>query len=254
MFDPALRAGTGRRRKPGQLVAVLLAAGSTATALFGAATPAGAAPGGDAWYRLRVCESGNNYRTNTGNGYYGAYQFTAGTWHAYGGAGLPSSAAPAEQDYRAKLLYRASGWAPWPACSRRLGLGANPAYGRTGARPARAVTHRPTPAPARAGTATSRSHRRSAVTPRRPSPRPAEHRPTAYRPVGHRVARHPAVIHRPVIHRPARVAVWSAPDGGRWGRPAALLVPGTGHRTAAIRLLVAAFESGPSWTGIVRPL
>lgn len=30
--------------------------------------------------KLRQCESGGNYRTNTGNGFYGAYQFTQSTW------------------------------------------------------------------------------------------------------------------------------------------------------------------------------
>ncbi|TSC92091.1 MAG: hypothetical protein CEN92_134 [Candidatus Berkelbacteria bacterium Licking1014_96] len=34
---------------------------------------------GDAWYRLRMCESGNTYPRNSGNGYYGAYQFAAGS-------------------------------------------------------------------------------------------------------------------------------------------------------------------------------
>src|SRR5438045_553109 len=40
-----------------------------------------AAPTGDVWVQLRWCESGGNYATNTGNGFYGAYQFAAGTWH-----------------------------------------------------------------------------------------------------------------------------------------------------------------------------
>lgn len=30
--------------------------------------------------KLRTCESGGNYQTNTGNGYYGAYQFSQSTW------------------------------------------------------------------------------------------------------------------------------------------------------------------------------
>lgn len=32
-------------------------------------------------YKLRMCESGGNYQTNTGNGYYGAYQFSQSTWN-----------------------------------------------------------------------------------------------------------------------------------------------------------------------------
>lgn len=32
-------------------------------------------------YKLRMCESRGNYQTNTGNGYYGAYQFSQSTWN-----------------------------------------------------------------------------------------------------------------------------------------------------------------------------
>src|ERR1044071_268642 len=34
-----------------------------------------AVPAGDVWARLRQCESGGRYATNTGNGFFGAYQF-----------------------------------------------------------------------------------------------------------------------------------------------------------------------------------
>ena len=37
--------------------------------------PASADPSADDWYQLRMCESTNRYDINTGNGYYGAYQF-----------------------------------------------------------------------------------------------------------------------------------------------------------------------------------
>jgi hypothetical protein len=40
--------------------------------LSGIGTSAAADPSADDWYRLRVCESGNNYAINAGNGYYGA--------------------------------------------------------------------------------------------------------------------------------------------------------------------------------------
>ena len=47
---------------------------------------------------LRDCESGGNYQDDTGNGYYGAYQFSLGTWERLGLSGLPSSAPPSVQD------------------------------------------------------------------------------------------------------------------------------------------------------------
>lgn len=66
--------------------------------------------------RIRQCESGGNYSTNTGNGFYGAYQFTQGTWESVGGSGSPASASPAEQDRRAQMLYDQRGNQPWPNC------------------------------------------------------------------------------------------------------------------------------------------
>ena len=64
--------------------------------------------------RIRMRESGGNYATNTGNGYYGAYQFDLSTWRSNGGSGLPSDASPAEQDMRAQMLYDRRGCNPWP--------------------------------------------------------------------------------------------------------------------------------------------
>lgn len=71
---------------------------------------------------LRQCEASGNYATNTGNGYYGAYQFDVGTWRGLGLAGLPSQAPPEVQDAAAATLHDQRGWSPWPACSARLGL------------------------------------------------------------------------------------------------------------------------------------
>jgi hypothetical protein len=70
-------------------------------------------------YRLRMCESHNNYRANTGNGYYGAYQFARGTWHSLGFKGRPDRASKRRQNEAARKLHRQQGWRPWPACSRR---------------------------------------------------------------------------------------------------------------------------------------
>lgn len=77
-------------------------------------------PGEAAWSRLRFCESGGVYTTNTGNGFYGAYQFDLQTWRSMGGTGLPSAAPYWEQDLRAKGLFWARGAQPWPLCGRFL--------------------------------------------------------------------------------------------------------------------------------------
>jgi hypothetical protein len=81
-----------------------------------------AVPTGDVWARLRQCESGGRYNINTGNGFYGAYQFHPRTWRGLGYPGLPHQAPPEMQDDAARKLQARSGWGQWPACSRRLGL------------------------------------------------------------------------------------------------------------------------------------
>ncbi len=75
-----------------------------------------------AWDQLAKCESGSNWQTNTGNGYFGGLQFALGSWQAVGGIGLPSEASRDEQIKRAQMLQSQGGWSHWPACSARLGL------------------------------------------------------------------------------------------------------------------------------------
>jgi hypothetical protein len=65
---------------------------------------------------IAACESGGDYSANTGNGFYGAYQFTQSTWESVGGTGNPAAASPAEQDKRAAMLYAQQGTSPWPVC------------------------------------------------------------------------------------------------------------------------------------------
>ncbi|MFD6134221.1 transglycosylase family protein [Isoptericola sp. NPDC060257] len=74
------------------------------------------------WGQLARCESGGNPRTNTGNGFYGMYQFTGRTWHAVGGKGLPHRHGKSEQTKRAQILQDRAGWGQWPHCTRKLGL------------------------------------------------------------------------------------------------------------------------------------
>ncbi|MGO8877531.1 MAG: transglycosylase family protein [Acidimicrobiales bacterium] len=86
------------------------------------AAPPAAAPAGGVWYELRMCESGGNYAEDTGNGFYGAYQFSLSTWYGLGFTGLPSDASPAVQDRAAEELEAEAGWGQWPGCSEELGL------------------------------------------------------------------------------------------------------------------------------------
>ena len=74
----------------------------------------------EALARLRSCEG--SYTSNTGNGYYGAYQFDKRTWGNYGGYELASDAPVAVQDEKAWQTYKARGWQPWPTCKVKMGL------------------------------------------------------------------------------------------------------------------------------------
>jgi hypothetical protein len=77
--------------------------------------------GNDMWAALRKCESGGNYAAVSASGRYrGAYQFDQQTWESVGGTGDPAAATPAEQDYRAKLLYQRRGARAWPTCGLNL--------------------------------------------------------------------------------------------------------------------------------------
>ncbi|PFG41902.1 transglycosylase-like protein with SLT domain [Isoptericola jiangsuensis] len=76
----------------------------------------------DVWGQLANCESGGRPGINTGNGYYGMYQFTASTWRAVGGSGLPHRHGAAEQTKRAQILQARAGWGQWPHCTSKLGL------------------------------------------------------------------------------------------------------------------------------------
>ena len=119
-------------RKHNRIKALL--AGLSLSAGLLAVTPLGGAVPAQAWSHwdepptaenleaLRWCESTNDYTIDTGNGYYGAYQFSLQTWWWLGYEGWPSEASPEVQDQAAVDLYNYSNWDAWPACSRWLGL------------------------------------------------------------------------------------------------------------------------------------
>jgi len=68
--------------------------------------------------KLRICESGDNYRENTGNGYFGAYQFSQSTWRGLGLHGRPDRARAITQNLAARKLHAEDGWSAWPSCAR----------------------------------------------------------------------------------------------------------------------------------------
>jgi hypothetical protein len=94
------------------------------------AVVAAVATSGGVWACIRQQESGGNYQENTGNGYYGAYQFSPSTWNeSVIGAGFPQYAngradlaPPYVQDAAAVWLQAHAGWGSWPATSVACGV------------------------------------------------------------------------------------------------------------------------------------
>ncbi|MDH2428716.1 resuscitation-promoting factor [Sphaerisporangium sp. TRM90804] len=76
------------------------------------------------WAALARCETYADPRSfNPSGPYYGMYQFSLPMWQAVGGTGTPRDWPPAEQTYRAQLLYQrvAGRWqGQWPTCGSHL--------------------------------------------------------------------------------------------------------------------------------------
>jgi hypothetical protein len=73
---------------------------------------------------LGQCESGNTANRNSGNGYYGAFQFSIATWNAMNTGYARADLAPYEVQVAAvrKLLSTSSVRTQFPACAKKLGL------------------------------------------------------------------------------------------------------------------------------------
>jgi hypothetical protein len=71
---------------------------------------------------LGNCESGMTWNRNSGNGFYGAFQFTISTWNAMGTGYARADMAPLEVQVAAvqKLLSRSSIFTQFPGCARQM--------------------------------------------------------------------------------------------------------------------------------------
>jgi hypothetical protein len=94
----------------------------TAKATLAKATAKVTYTSGSVWDQLAQCESGGNWATNTGNGFYGGLQFDIGTWGGYGGFARADLAPPSVQIEKAMEVHARRGFTPWPACKAKLGL------------------------------------------------------------------------------------------------------------------------------------
>ncbi|MEX1995700.1 MAG: transglycosylase family protein, partial [Candidatus Saccharimonadales bacterium] len=79
-------------------------------------------------------EAGGNYKTNTGNGYYGAYQFAVPTWNSLKTGYARADLAPPSVQDRAVIANtnRSSGGlaTQHPGCYKKLGLSKFPPSNR----------------------------------------------------------------------------------------------------------------------------
>ncbi|MFD9192476.1 transglycosylase family protein [Streptomyces phaeochromogenes] len=133
-----------------------------------AATGNAAAADSGVWDRIAQCESGGNWHINTGNGYYGGLQFSAGTWRAYGGSAYASTAdkaSKAQQIAVATKVQRGQGWGAWPTCSSRAGAsGGAPAASAPSTPTTKAAPSKPAKAPDRSTGHTGRGSSRGDYT------------------------------------------------------------------------------------------
>lgn len=105
------------------LTGAMLAGGIAAGGASLAAPAANAAPV-SAWDQVAQCESGGNWNTNTGNGYYGGLQFAAQTWTAHGGGEYAATADQATKEQQIAVGERvlaSQGAGAWPNCGGPLG-------------------------------------------------------------------------------------------------------------------------------------
>ncbi|MBJ6638074.1 transglycosylase family protein [Streptomyces sp. DHE7-1] len=156
----------GPRR--GRTAAAALA-GAALLAPLGLMAAAGDATAADngVWDRIAQCESGGDWHINTGNGYYGGLQFSAGTWRAYGGGAYAATADQASRSAQiavATKVQHAQGWGAWPVCSGRAGATGTAPAATSGTADGSGATTKPAPAaqPERTAAHTGRDAARGA--------------------------------------------------------------------------------------------
>ncbi|GAA1367094.1 transglycosylase family protein [Streptomyces beijiangensis] len=119
--------GRHRRYQPSRInrASLTVTAGGAGIALPLLTGGTASAASVDVWDKVANCESTNNWKINTGNGYYGGLQFGQSTWKAYGGATYAPRADLATKDQQiavAEKVLKGQGPTAWPVCSVRAGL------------------------------------------------------------------------------------------------------------------------------------
>ena len=124
MFNLNNLSSLSSRKKTGIVVASVAGAAVALPALTASTASAASV---STWDRVAACESGGNWATSTGNGYYGGLQFTTSSWLAAGGGKYAARADLATKDQQiavAENLLASQGPGAWPVCGPRAGLSA----------------------------------------------------------------------------------------------------------------------------------
>lgn len=104
----------------------ILAVATIPAIALGAATACTSGSNNSTLYRLRMCETGGNYRMHTWIGgieYGGAYGFNVAYWRAMGYRPDPQNASPALQDAVEQRIIAMMGVRNTnPGCAAKLGL------------------------------------------------------------------------------------------------------------------------------------
>jgi LysM repeat protein len=115
-----------KHRRPSKAVRIATLAGvagcAVAVPMLGATSASAASV--STWDAVAQCESGGNWSTNTGNGYYGGLQFSNSSWAAAGGTQYASRADLASKDQQiaaAEKLLSLQGPSAW-SCAGAGGL------------------------------------------------------------------------------------------------------------------------------------
>ncbi|MFD4366375.1 transglycosylase family protein [Rhodococcus sp. NPDC058521] len=100
-------------------LSTLALAGAVVAVPLGVSAGTANAASGD-WDAVAQCESGGDWSTNTGNGYYGGLQFSQSTWEANGGTGSAADASREQQIAVAENVLATQGPGAWPVCGANL--------------------------------------------------------------------------------------------------------------------------------------
>ena len=172
------RENAPKAQHKGQARTTAVLAGAALLAPLGLLAASGNAAAADSgvWDRIARCESGGNWHINTGNGYYGGLQFSAGTWRAYGGSAYASTADQASRSAQiavATKVQHAQGWGAWPVCSAKAGASGSAPGTSSGTVSEKSTKTSSTGSKSESATGSTKKQSTKKATPSRPAETPA---------------------------------------------------------------------------------